>query len=272
VVDLSRAELVASQLTQTKVGALPNEKDAILYLLLRSRPGRVIVFCNAISAVSRLRATLQLLGVDLCALQGSMQQRARLKAVDRFRSSERCVLLATDVAARGIDVPGVDYVVHYQLPRSAEVYVHRSGRTARAALSGLSVALVEPADQKAYRRLCFEMGNADGLPELELPLAMLPKAQELVSIARQIDKSVHRERRDGANERWKQRIVDELELPSESEDEIDDDVASSRRAQSRRDEAQVSQLRRKLAELLKRYDRPLRGVPMHEIAAKPQVW
>ena len=121
MVDLSRADLVASQLTQAKIGALPDEKDALLYLLLRCRPGRVIVFCNAISAVSRLRSVLQLLAVDMCALQGSMQQRARLKAIDRFRASERCVLLATDVAARGLDVPGVDYVVHYQLPRSAEV-------------------------------------------------------------------------------------------------------------------------------------------------------
>ena len=55
------------------------------------------------------------------------------------------MLLATDVAARGLDVKGVEYVVHYQLPRSAEVYVHRSGRTARAGAGGLSVALVEPS-------------------------------------------------------------------------------------------------------------------------------
>jgi len=58
-----------------------------------------------------------------------MQQRARIKALERFRSTPNCVLLATDVAARGLDVRGVDCVIHYQLPRSAEVYVHRSGRT-----------------------------------------------------------------------------------------------------------------------------------------------
>ena len=125
---------------------MSNEKDAYLHLLLRQRPGRVIVFCNAISCLRRLRALLARLQINVIALQGDMQQRARLKAVDRFVAQPQCALLATDVAARGLDFPAVDYVVHFQLPRSPETYVHRSGRTARAHASGLSVSLVEPSD------------------------------------------------------------------------------------------------------------------------------
>ena len=78
-----------------------------------------------------------------------MQQRARLKYLDRFKKGgggggKTSILVATDVAARGIDIKGVDLVVHYQVPMSADTYVHRSGRTGRANAEGASVMLVTP--------------------------------------------------------------------------------------------------------------------------------
>lgn len=104
-------------------------------------------------------------------MHSQLQQKQRLKHLDRFRTAAidasasakgaskgmASVLLATDVAARGLDVPGVDHVVHYQLPRSADAFVHRSGRTARAGRSGVSVALIEPAEKKLWRDLCFSL-------------------------------------------------------------------------------------------------------------------
>ena len=87
------------------------------------------------------------------------------------------ILLATDVAARGLDVRGVDFVVHFQLPRSAETYVHRSGRTARGDAAGMSVAIVEPSDQKSYRRLCLELELDKGLPDMTLDTKLLPRIQ-----------------------------------------------------------------------------------------------
>ena len=145
---------MAPSLVQAQLSCTPDEKDAFLLLLLRTRlaNGRTILFANAITALQRLKTLLTLLEVPALVLQGGMQQRARLKALERFREGgeHASVLLATDVAARGLDIEGVEYVVHYQLPRSAEVYVHRSGRTARAAASGLSIALIEPADHKTY--------------------------------------------------------------------------------------------------------------------------
>ena len=145
---------MAPSLVQAQLSCTPDEKDAFLLLLLRTRlaNGRTILFANAITALQRLKALLTLLEVPALVLQGGMQQRARLKALERFREGgeHASVLLATDVAARGLDIEGVEYVVHYQLPRSAEVYVHRAGRTARAAASGLSIALIEPADHKTY--------------------------------------------------------------------------------------------------------------------------
>lgn len=254
VVDFSRKELVATKLEQAKLSCLPAEKDAQLFLLLQQRKGRAIIFCNAISAVSRLRSLLTLLEVNVLTLQGGMQQRARLKALERFRNTPHCALLATDVAARGLDVEGVDYVVHYQLPRSAEVYVHRSGRTARAAAAGLAVALIEPADLKSYRRLCHELKEASGLPDLKLPLQQLPRVKEIVSLARQIDKTSHVQQRAKEKETWHKQMVKDMDLPSSDEELGDDEGMSGRNRRAEQQKlAKLGQQKKELAQMLRRW-------------------
>ena len=71
----------------------------------------------------------------------------------RFKQTPKCVLLATDVAARGLDIPSVDHVIHYQIPRTADVYVHRNGRTARAMLEGFGLLMCAPDERKLLRSL-----------------------------------------------------------------------------------------------------------------------
>ena len=90
-----------------------------------------------------------------------MQQKARLKALDRFTNStsSTSVLLCTDVAARGLDIASVHHVVHYQLPRTADTYVHRSGRTARAGREGVSLQLVSPEEKSLQRELFKSLGR-----------------------------------------------------------------------------------------------------------------
>lgn len=72
----------------------------------------------------------------------------------RFRDTEDAILIATDVAARGLDIPSVEHVLHYQTPRTSEGYVHRSGRTARASKQGITVLLIEPNELHNYLKLC----------------------------------------------------------------------------------------------------------------------
>ena len=163
-----------------------DERDALLYHVLAQEPGLVIVFVNAISALRRLISLLKILRLPAEGLHGNMQQRARLKTLDRFRAAIQpppgeqeqaspppkepttapkpkprrvSVLVATDVAARGIDVKGVDLVVHYQIPLSADTYVHRSGRTGRADAEGASVALVVPSERGRYKRMLSALGR-----------------------------------------------------------------------------------------------------------------
>jgi len=129
-------------------------KDAYLYYFLRRYPGRTIIFTNSIDQTRRLAQLLTLLRLPARSLHAKMQQRARLKSLDHFRGQAAAVLVATDVAARGLDIPLVEHVIHYDLPRSLEVFVHRAGRTARANREGLSFSLVAPRDEKMHAEVC----------------------------------------------------------------------------------------------------------------------
>ena len=273
VIDQSRKELVASGLEQSQISCTRDEKDVFLLLLLRTRlaTGRVIIFTNAVTALVRLRSVLAMLSVPgIIALQGNMQQRARLKALDRFKSSRAGVLLATDVAARGLDITGVDFVVHYQLPRSAEVYVHRSGRTARAGTRGLSIALVEPSDTKGHRRLCHELGETDGLPELPIESRLLPKVREVVSIARQLDKAAHVQAKRAQEETTRKRLAVEMGMDFDTDEEEGNDGDVARRQELMR-KNETERLKAKLKHLLGRIERPT-GMPVHKVAKSGATW
>jgi len=124
-----------------------------------------IIFVNSITCIKRLSSMLGILQINHKILHSKMQQRARLKNFDRFRSEVEeirgmeedkkkdkiVVLLCTDVAARGLDIPNVDNVIHYQMPINAEIYVHRSGRTARIGKKGLTFSLFAPEDEKQFK-------------------------------------------------------------------------------------------------------------------------
>ena len=97
--------------------------------------------------------------------------------------------------------------MHFQLPRSSETYVHRSGRTARAQASGLSVSLVEPSEQRGYRKLCHELGEPDGLPELEIDLRQISRYREIAALALALDRVAHTEQRENANKARRQKLT-----------------------------------------------------------------
>lgn len=112
--------------------------------------GSTLVFANSIDSVKRLVPFLNNLNIPAFAIHSSMIQKQRLRALERFqKASEKndtAVLIASDVAARGLDIPNIDHVAHYHLPRSADVYIHRSGRTARAGKEGVSVMFCSPQE------------------------------------------------------------------------------------------------------------------------------
>jgi len=111
-----------------------------------STPQSTIVFCNFKATVARVEQALRAAGVSSASLHGNLEQRERDFVMAKFRNHSIRVLVATDVAARGLDIEGLDLVVNFELPFQPEIYVHRIGRTGRAGKAGLAVSLVGPQD------------------------------------------------------------------------------------------------------------------------------
>ncbi|OWY63208.1 RNA helicase [cyanobacterium TDX16] len=127
---------------------------------------RTIMFTNTKRAADRLERDLEKLGVDARAIHGDRQQRVREKALSQFADGTIPVLVATDVAARGIHVDDVDVVIHFDPPEDHKAYLHRSGRTARAGESGLVVTLVLYNEELHVRRLQTRVGVKQPIVEM----------------------------------------------------------------------------------------------------------
>ncbi|WP_201863739.1 DEAD/DEAH box helicase [Microvirga soli] len=152
-VEVARAASTASTITQRLVatGREDFDKRETLRELIRNATDlqNAIVFCNRKRDVAVLHKSLQKHGFLAAALHGDMDQHARMAALDSFRTGEMPILVASDVAARGLDIPAVSHVFNYDIPHHAEDYVHRIGRTGRAGRAGQSFTLVGPGDEKS---------------------------------------------------------------------------------------------------------------------------
>lgn len=115
----------------------------LIYLMAVEFTGRsAIIFTRTVNEAQRLAILLRTLGLGAIPLHGQLSQSNRLGALNKFKTGNRNMLVATDVAARGLDIPNVDIVVNYDLPGDSKTYVHRVGRTARAGKSGRALNLV----------------------------------------------------------------------------------------------------------------------------------
>jgi superfamily II DNA/RNA helicase len=152
-VEVSRPATAATTITQSLVatGRDPHEKRDTLRRLIRSADSfkNAIVFCNRKREVALLHRSLVKHGFNAVALHGDMDQPARMAALERFRKGEVDLLVASDVAARGLDIPEVSHVFNFDVPHHPDDYVHRIGRTGRAGRSGTAITIVAPIDQKA---------------------------------------------------------------------------------------------------------------------------
>jgi ATP-dependent RNA helicase SrmB len=128
-------------------------KLALLKHILTEQAQRTIVFLKTRERLGELRQQLDSAQIPCSWIQGEMPQDRRNNAISRFRDGSVNILLATDVAARGIDLPDVSHVINYDLPRSADVYLHRIGRTARAGKKGTAISIVEAHDQPMMDRV-----------------------------------------------------------------------------------------------------------------------
>jgi len=119
-----------------------SEKMGLLLGILKREPdGRYLIFCNTKAAVERIEIILNANGFATASITGDLDQRKRMKVLTRFREGTLPILVATDVASRGLHIDGVTHVINYDLPQDPEDYVHRIGRTARAGAAGRAITL-----------------------------------------------------------------------------------------------------------------------------------
>jgi superfamily II DNA/RNA helicase len=151
-VEVSRAASTATTITQRLVrsGKKDFEKRDTLRALIRGAENlkNAIIFCNRKSEVATVYKSLQKHEFSVAALHGDMDQSARMAALAAFRDGKTQLLVASDVAARGLDIPDVSHVFNYDTPHHAEDYVHRIGRTGRAGRLGTAITIVTPEDTK----------------------------------------------------------------------------------------------------------------------------
>lgn len=192
-------------------------------------------------------AIFALVKIPIYGLHANMQQRQRLKNLDRFKSNVKGVLVATDVAARGLDIQGIEHVVHYQLPRDADTFVHRSGRTARANTTGLSLALASPDDVPNYKRIIFKLYDGKDIPVFPVERSFYPAIKRRFSLAKQIDDIERKQRKAATTSGWFEKAAMEMDM------ELDDDLKEANDAATERavpDTGKLKGLRAKLNQAL----------------------
>src|SRR5271168_2974907 len=150
-IEVARAASTAVTITQKLVASAPGPaKRATLRRLIRSADSfkNAIIFCNRKRDVAILHKSLQKHGFRAGALHGDMDQRARMASLDAFKTGDVDLIVCSDVAARGLDIPDVSHVFNFDVPIHSEDYVHRIGRTGRAGKSGTAFSIVTRADKK----------------------------------------------------------------------------------------------------------------------------
>ncbi len=172
-VSVTPAATTAERIDQYLFMVQADEKQSLLELILSGRhpvPGkfeRVLIFTRTKHGADRVVKKLRQRGIESNAIHGNKSQPQRQRALDEFRRAKTPILIATDVAARGIDIPGVSHVINYELPNVPEQYVHRIGRTARAGKDGIAIAFCAE-DERAYLKDIRKSTDAE-FERLDLP-------------------------------------------------------------------------------------------------------
>ncbi|MEO9339127.1 DEAD/DEAH box helicase [Mesorhizobium sp. SB112] len=153
-VEVSPQSTTAAEIKQSVVLARTKQKRQILSAMLADPAmSSVIVFSRTKHGADRVTRDLERDGFKVAVIHGNKSQNARQKALNGFRDGSMRILVATDIAARGIDVPGISHVVNFDLPDEAESYVHRIGRTGRNGADGIAITLCDPAEASKLRQV-----------------------------------------------------------------------------------------------------------------------
>jgi ATP-dependent RNA helicase RhlE len=186
-IDLSPKQGAARGIRHRLYLVEPENKKALLLALLNQELGSTLLFVRRRSDADHLARTLSRAGHPVEPIHGDLSQKERVAALEGFREGEHRILVATDIVARGIDVPGIQHIVNYDLPETVEDYIHRAGRTARGAAEGLVSSIATWLEKPQIQEIEARLGE-------KLPRCTVPGVEPYVEIE-QKKKSAGRRRR-----------------------------------------------------------------------------
>lgn len=153
-ISIGAASVPATKIKQQVIHTQEIDKYNHLLTELNERAGSIIVFVKTKHGAKKLAIKLNGLNHKADAIHGDLDQRKRERVIGSFRSQKHRIMVATDIAARGLDIPHIEHVINYDLPQCPEDYIHRIGRTARAGAEGAALCLVSPEDMKKWKAIC----------------------------------------------------------------------------------------------------------------------
>jgi ATP-dependent RNA helicase RhlE len=169
-IDIAPKQLTVEKIQQNAVIiGNENKKAALEHILTNTSVVKAIVFARTKYGADKIAKQLCKSGITAEAIHGNKSQNARVRSLESFKKGKCWVLVATDVASRGIDIEGVTHVINYELPHEPESYIHRIGRTGRAGADGIAWSLVDPNERKRLKAIERLIGQSVPLVQLDLP-------------------------------------------------------------------------------------------------------
>lgn len=166
---LDKTETVSNLKQKAVVAEAADKLEALFALICKVSDQPTLVFCNHREAVDRISDLLYDMGLPHDIFHGGMEQDDRERALIKFRNGSHRILITTDLASRGLDIPEIEHIIHYQLPHNEEAFIHRNGRTARMHATGTSYLMLTPDEKPAYLKEVPEIEDLSADPVLPKP-------------------------------------------------------------------------------------------------------
>lgn len=235
IIDITSQNITPETLLEYKLYCELEEKEAACYYLIREMEfnfrtssekddqahNKIIIFTNTVEQSLRLSGILRCLirndtsDIKLYSLHARMQQRQRLKNIENFTKNKQSILIATDVACRGLDIPKVNLIVHFSTPMNSDIYIHRSGRTARAGQTGKSIILLTKSEYtKEFKKLCTELKNKKvDFPTVELNDKIFKTIiKPAIVTAKELDVILNKQKKAGVNNKFVKEMQNKFDL------------------------------------------------------------
>jgi superfamily II DNA or RNA helicase len=197
-------------------------KDYYLLHILKENEGKtIIIFTNSISHTKKIYSIFGFFDFKLTVLHSKMQQSQRIKNLDKFRKKESNILFCTDIGARGLDIPLVDIVIHYHIPKTTELFIHRSGRTARALKSGQGISLISESELAMYKKIMKDLKIKEfGMKTLNV--MQLEKYKSLFEYTKKMEKEDHSVKKKNREKQWFEKTANDCDMILDEEFSDDD--------------------------------------------------